>query len=91
MTSYEHARAWRGDEGDGSDGSGKGAPAVDAAEGAGGDAECSQYGSELPHSSDTEGEWRCAQCGQCCVTPGSDVCDTCAAEAAFIDAVMQHS
>ena len=63
---------------------------VDTAEEAGGDAECNQYDSELLHGSDTEAEWRCAQCGQCCVAPGSDVCDACAAEAAFVDAVMQH-
>ena len=85
------ARAWEGDEGGDFAGSGGEARIVDTTEEAGGDAECSQYESELLHGSDTEGEWRCAHCGQCCVAPGSDVCDACAAEAAFVDAVMQHS
>ena len=84
------SRAWEGVEGNGFAGSGGEARIVDTAEEARGDAGCSQYDSELLHGSGTEGEWRCAQCEQCCVAPGSDVCDACAAEAAFVDVVMQH-
>ena len=95
-TLYHHivdtteARAWEGNEGDGFAGSGEEARNVDIAEEIGGGAECSRYDSELLHGSDTEGELRCAQCGQCCVAPGPDVCDECAAEAAFVDVVMTH-
>ena len=64
---------------------------VHAAGEAGCDAECSQCDDGLLHSSGTECEWKCVQCGQLLIAPGSDMCNACGAEAAFVDVVVQHA
>ena len=95
-TLYSHlvgtagGHAWEDSKNDGLADGDREAQVVHTAGEAGGDAECSQCDDELLHSSGTECGWKCVQCGQLRIAPGSDMCNACSAEAACVDGVMQH-
>ena len=60
------------------------------AAGPGSDVEHGQRDDDVPRSSNTEDEWKCVQCGQG-NAQGTNTCDACGAEAAFVDVVMQDA
>ena len=91
LVSIAGEHTWEGGEGDCFTGSDKEAQMVNAAGEAGGGAKSSQYEGGLLHSSGTENKWRCEQCGQFRVAPGSGVCGACTAETACVYAVVHHA
>ena len=82
---------WKGTKDNGFTSEGQETQVVCTAAGPGSDAEHGQGDDDVPRSSDTEDEWKCVcvQCGQLDIAQGTDMCDTCGAEAAFVDVVMQ--